>query len=511
MNAARLLYDNVARYGEYRKLIFEGASFTNTDRLQYAGALAGALRQYGVEPGGCVAVMMLNSPEVEAAIQACWMLGAAILPITPQLAAREAAFMIRDSGASVILTSPPLSAKVREAAANAPTLRHTLAFGPPQSEGVADITPAVSAATPVDAPVPRQPSDLAVLLYTSGTTGTPKGVMLTHENVLAAVDAATANYDVAQRDILLHPLPLSHVYGLIVTNLCNALGWTTVLMSHFDPGRALELIERHSATRMTVVPTMLVYLIQHPGRHKFNTSSLRWVLSGGAPLPEPVRREFESLFHCEVRQGYGLSECAAAAVGYRQNEPMRPGSAGRALHGVELAVRDLTGQPLPAFQQGEVVLRGKNVMAGYWNNPDATHAAIVDGWLFTGDIGYLDNDGYLFITDRKKDLIIKGGENISPCEVEEAVASHPAVAEVSVVGMPDPVFGENVCAAIVLRDGALATPEQIREHAAQMISSFKLPAHILFLETLPKSPVGKVLKREVRKHIAAPAHHTLTA
>lgn len=501
MNAARLLFDNLDKFGEYEKLIYEGASYTNANRLRYAAALAGVLRDRGIRPDDRVAVMMLNSPEVEAAIQACWMLGAAILPITPQLAAREAGFMIRDAEASAVLTSPALCNKVSEAC----SLKHVLVFGAPQAEGMTDISAAVEAAAPVEAMADRAANDLAVLLYTSGTTGIPKGVMLTHENILAAVNAAAANYDVTQRDVLLHPLPLSHVYGLIVTSLCNALGWTTVLMPHFDPKRALELIERHRATRLTVVPTMLVYLINHPDRGKFDTSSLRWVTSGGAPLPEPVRLEFERLFRCEVRQGYGLSECAAASVGYRQNEPMRPGSAGRALDGVEIAVRDLSGQPLPPGEQGEVVMRGKNVMAGYWKNPEATRAAIVDGWLYTGDIGYLDADGYLFITDRKKDLIIKGGENISPCEVEEAIAGHPSVAEVSVVGIPDAVFGENICAAIVLRAGGSAAADEIRDYAAQFISKYKLPAQIVFVDSLPKNPVGKVLKREVRKQIAIPA------
>ena len=502
MNAARLSFDSVDRYGEYRKLYFEGSSYTNTDRLRYAGSLANVLKDYGVEPGDRVAVMMPNSPEVEAAFQAIWMLGAAIVPITPQLGPREAGYMLEDGGVRLILTSPSLAGRVSEAA-GADTSRRVLVFGPSEVPGSIDIAGEVASAPSMNSMIERAGDDLALLLYTSGTTGNPKGVMLTHANLLGGVEAVLRKSPDMPRQILLQPLPLSHVYGVIVMNLCNAWGWTTILMPHFETKRALQLIEQYQVTRISAIPTMLVYLLNSPDREKFDTSSLAYASSGGASLLESVRTEFERLYRCKVHQGYGMSETAAIATGYSHGEPYRPGSVGQALPGIELQIHDLLGRPLPPGQWGEIAIRGPVIMKGYWNNPEATGAVLHDGWLLTGDIGYLDADGFVFITDRKKDLIIKGGENIASKEVEDAFQSHPAVAEVSVVGIPDDTFGENICAAIVLKPNAQASPDELREHAARWITSFKLPSRIVFVDALPKSPVGKILKREIRKQLAA--------
>jgi long-chain acyl-CoA synthetase len=503
MNAARLSFDSAERYGEYRKLYFEGNSYTNTDRLRYAGSLASVLREYGVETGDRVAVMMPNSPEVEAAFQAIWMLGAMIVPITPQLGPREAGYMLEDGGVRLALTSPSLAARVTEACGAGSTARQMLVFGPSEVPGAVDIALQVASMAPMNSMVERSDDDLALLLYTSGTTGNPKGVMLSHGNLLGGVEAVVRKSPDMPRQILLQPLPLSHVYGVIVMNLCNAWGWTTILMPHFETKRALQLIEQYKVTRISAIPTMLVYLLNSPDREKYDTSSLAYASSGGASLLESVRTEFERLYRCKVHQGYGMSETAAIATGYAHGETYRPGSVGRALPGIEVQIRDMLGQTVPPGEWGELAIRGPVIMKGYWNNPEATRAVLSDGWLLTGDIGYLDADGFVFITDRKKDLIIKGGENIASKEVEDAFQSHPAVAEVSVVGVPDDTFGENICAAIVLKPDRQATAEELREHAARWITSFKLPAQIVFVEALPKSPVGKILKREIRKQLSA--------
>ncbi|HML18243.1 MAG TPA: AMP-binding protein [Bryobacteraceae bacterium] len=502
MNAASLSFDNLERYGEYRKLYFEGNSWTNADRLRYAGSLAAVLRDCGVEPGDRVAVMMPNSPEVESAFQAIWMLGAAILPITPQLVAREVGYMLQDSGARVVLTSPALATRLSEAWAATPSIRHLLVFGASDAKRVIDIAAQVASAPVMDSMVDRAADDLALLLYTSGTTGHPKGVMLTHGNVLSGVEAALLKSPGMPRETLLQPLPLSHVYGVMVMNVSNVWGWTTILMPHFETARALKLIERYKPTRMSAIPTMLVYLINSPDREKYDTSSLAHVTSGGASLIESVRTEFERLYHCAVHQGYGLSETAAVATGYGYGEAYRPGSVGRALPGMELQIRDLLGRALPAGEWGEIAIRGPVIMKGYWNNPQATQAALAGGWLLTGDIGYLDADGFVYITDRRKDLIIKGGENIASKEVEDALHSHPSVAEVAVVGIPDDTHGENICAVVVLKPGSKASAEELLEHASRSITKFKLPARIVFVDALPKSPVGKILKREIRRQLS---------
>jgi long-chain acyl-CoA synthetase len=498
MNAVRLALDNLDDYGEYTKVHFDGASFSNAHMVAFARSLATVLRDHGVKSGEHVAVMMPNTPEVEGAFQASWMLGAVITPITSQLGVPEVSYMLADAGITAILTSPKLAERVVEAAAHAPSVRQIFTFGDSDVPGTINLLRLVLQAPQHQDIVARDEDDLALLLYTSGTTGHPKGVMLSHANLILGTEAIVRRNPGIARQILLHPLPLSHVYGVLIMNLCNRWGWTQVLMPHFETKKAFELIQRYKANRISVTPTMLVYMINFPERTNYDTSSLNVVSSGGAALLESVRTEFQALFNCKVMQGYGLSETAAVATGYEASETYRPGSAGRALPGIELAILDGSGLAKPAGEAGEIAVRGANVMKGYWKKSEATATAMADGWLLTGDIGHLDNDGYLFITDRKKDLIIKGGENISPKEIEEALHSHFAVAEVAVFSYPDHTFGENVGAAVVLRSGMSATDEELRAHCAQFVTKFKLPATFLYMDALPKSPNGKILKREIK-------------
>ena len=498
MNAVRIALDNLDHYGEYTKVHFDGVSYTNADMVGFARSLATVLRDHGVKAGDHVAVMMPNRPEVEGAFQASWMLGAVITPVTPQLGVGEVSYMLADAGITAILTSPKLAERVVEASAHAPSVRQIFTFGESDVPGATNVLRLVLQAPQQQEIVARDGDDLALLLYTSGTTGHPKGVMLSHANLITGTEAIVQRNPGIARQTLLHPLPLSHVYGVLIMNLCNRWGWTQVLMPHFDTKKAFELIERYKANRITVTPTMLVYMINFPERTKYDTSSLTMISSGGAALLESVRTEFEQLFHCKVMQGYGLSESGSVATGYEGSETYRPGSVGRALPGIELAILDGKGNALPPGDAGEIALRGANVMKGYWKKDEATAASIVNGWLLTGDVGHLDAEGYVYITDRKKDLIIKGGENISPKEIEEALQSHFAVAEVAVLGYPDPTYGENVAAAVVLRSGMSASDDDLRAHCAQFVTKFKLPATFVYVEALPKSPNGKILKREIK-------------
>lgn len=498
MNAVRLALDNLDRYGEYTKVYFDGAGFTNAHMVGFARSLATILREHGVQAGNHVAVMMPNTPEVEGAFQAAWLLGAVITPITPQLGVPEVSYMLADAGITAILTSPKLAERVAEAAAHAPSVRHIFTFGDTEVPGTTNVLRLVSQAPQHQDVATKAEGDLALLLYTSGTTGHPKGVMLSHANLISGTEAIVRKNPGIARQVLLHPLPLSHVYGVLIMNLCNRWGWTSVLMPHFETKKAFELIEKYKANRISVTPTMLVYMINFPERTKYDTSSLTMVSSGGAALLDPVRLEFQELFHCKVMQGYGLSESAAVATGYEQSETYRPGSVGQSLPGIEVAILDGKGNLLPPDEAGELAVSGPNVMLGYWNKTDATATALAGGWLLTGDIGHKDADGYIYITDRKKDLIIKGGENISPKEIEEALQSHFAVAEVAVFSYPDKTFGENVGAAVVLRSGMTTTDEELRAHCAQFVTKFKLPATFVYMDALPKSPNGKILKRELK-------------
>lgn len=325
--------------------------------------------------------------------------------------------------------------------------------------------------------------------------------MLTHENLGAAVESAFRQNPDLERGPMLLALPMTHVYGVLVQNVANRWGFSTVLMRQFEPGRALEAIERYKIRYLPVIPTMLMYLLQHPERERRDLSSLVRIISGGAALPEPLRQQVESVFGCRIDQGYGLSESCSVATGYEIDQPYRSGSAGVRTPGVEIRIQDDQGRPVAARSTGEICLAGANVTGGYWRDRDATGELLKDGWLHTGDIGFLDEDGYLFITDRKKDLIIKGGENISPREIEEALYLHPAVAEAAVVGFPDPVYGEDIYAVLQLKAGLVITEQDLQLHVAQYVTKFKIPRRMIFQAMLPKNLSGKILKYKLRAEL----------
>jgi long-chain acyl-CoA synthetase len=490
--------ENIERFGTYTRLYFEDRCFTNADELERAGKLARVLYHYGVRRGDRVVVMLPNSPELTASFQAIWTLGAAIVPIIPQWTAGEVLQILRSARPAFGLSTGSLAARMDEANAEVKTLRSLLVFGESEAVGARNILRVLDDAVAIESPADCASSDMALLLYTSGTTGMPKGVMLTHENLGAAFDSACRQNPNMPRGTMLNALPFTHVYGVLAHNVANQWGLSTVLLRHFDPLKALEAIERYRVNYLPGVPTMLMYLLRHPDRRKFDVSSLTRITSGGAPLPEALREECEAAFECRVDQGYGLSESAAVATGYEIERPYRPGSAGVASPRVEIRILDEKGWPVAQGVNGEICIKGANVMEGYWQDPTATREAFLDGWLHTGDIGYLDEEGYLFITDRKKDLIIKGGENISPREIEEVLYLHPAVAEAAVVGVPHSVYGEDIWAVLQLKAGVDAVEEELRLHVAQHVTKFKVPSRVIFQASLPKNPSGKILKQRIR-------------
>jgi long-chain acyl-CoA synthetase len=493
--------ENLERFGTYRRLIFEDRAYTNLEELEQAGKLARVLHYYGVRRGDRVAVMLPNSPEMAAAFQAVWTLGASIIPIIPQWTAGEVGHILRSARPRIALSIGELAARIEEANTEVKSLKDLLAFGESEARGVENIEGALEDAAPIETPADCSPTEMALLLYTSGTTGTPKGVMLTHENLATAFESTYRQNPNLARGNMLNALPFTHVYGVLAHNIANRWGWTTILLRHFDPLKALEAIERYQVNYFPGVPTMFMYLLRHPDRAKFDLSSLVRVTSGGAPLPEALRRECEEAFQCRIDQGYGLSESAAVATGYEVERPYRPGSAGSAAPGVEICIQDDRNQPVSAGTVGEICVKGANVMEGYWQDPGATREVFLDGWLHTGDVGYLDQDGYLFITDRKKDLIIKGGENISPREIEEALYLHPAVAEAAVVGVPHAVYGEDIWAVLQLKTGAEAFEDELRLHVSRYVTKFKVPSRVIFQPALPKNPSGKIQKQRIRSQL----------
>ncbi|HET6547523.1 MAG TPA: long-chain fatty acid--CoA ligase, partial [Solirubrobacter sp.] len=348
----------------------------------------------------------------------------------------------------------------------------------------------LGAAQPVPENAGRAGDDTAIILYTSGTTGTPKGAELTHDNLFrnAEVTARTLA-DATEEDVILGALPLFHAFGqTCAMNVAVLVGGLLTLIPRFHPGKALEIIKRDRVTVFEGVPTMYHGMLNVPGEH--DVSSLRLCISGGAAMPVEVMRQFEEQFGCIILEGYGLSETSPVASFNHPDRERKPGSIGTPIEGVEMK---LDGDE----EVGEIAIRGHNVMKGYWNRPDATDDVMRDGWFHTGDMARLDEDGYFFIVDRKKDMIIRGGYNVYPREVEEVLYEHPAVSEAAVVGVPDESMGEEVGAAVVLKDGADASAEEIRAFVKERVAAYKYPRKIWFPDELPKGPTGKILKREI--------------
>jgi long-chain acyl-CoA synthetase len=346
----------------------------------------------------------------------------------------------------------------------------------------------------------RDDQDTAVILYTSGTTGRPKGAELTHANLRRNAEAVVAQHAIDERTVTLGALPLFHSFGQTCSlNATIAAGGCLTLLPRFDPGEALAAIERDRVSLFQGVPTMYAAMLAHPDRARFDVSALRECVSGGAPMPAEVQRGFETAFRCAVLEGYGLSETSPVAASNRSDRPRRPGTIGVPIDGVEMRVVGEDGRELPVGDVGEIVIRGHNVMKGYWGRPEATAEAIdADGWFHSGDLGRVDEDGCFTIVDRKKDIIIRGGYNVYPREVEEVLHEHPAVREAAVVGVPHARLGEEVGAAVALADDADGTgPEELREWVRARVAAYKYPRHVWLVAELPKGPTGKVLKREI--------------
>jgi len=498
MNIAELAVDGIEQFGEYESWHFEEQWHTNVQILECARQMATVLAEHGVKAGDRVVVIMMSCMEVPKAFHAIARLGAVAVPIMPQLIPREINYIVENSGAEVVITSPMIAPNVAAGVEGIPGFREILTFGDSDVPGTQNIAAEVEAAAPHDGMYEADEDELAVIIYTSGTTGNPKGVMLTHGNLVRNIKTTASIFHAPPRERSLMVLPMSHVYGMMLVNISVLLGGQTFLLAVFDPEKVLQTIQDHKIERCSLVPAMQVALIHHPAREKYDTSSLKYVTAGSAPLTEEVRSTFGKLYDCRVTDGYGQSEATCVVSGYTLEQEPVPGSAGPAIPGVELCILDDDNTPLPPGKTGEICVRGPNVMKGYWKNEEATNAAIIDGWLHSGDVGHLDENGYVFITDRKKDMIIKGGENISPREIEEAIVKLPQVAEVSVYAVPDEKFQEEIAATVVPMPGSGVTEDQIRDAAAEHVTKFKIPKYVTFTDALPRNANGKILKRTLR-------------
>ncbi|HET8577072.1 MAG TPA: long-chain fatty acid--CoA ligase [Methylomirabilota bacterium] len=501
MSLTTLAEESLERYGEFVSLAFEGRQYTNLDQHRAACRVANCLRRLGVEPGDRVLVMLPNCPEVTQSYGGILRCGAVIVPVIFLLGDKEVAHILEDSQAKVAITSSDMLWKLERQIGTLPSLRHVLLVDGGGDGSTLSFADEI-AREPDSAPAAeRLDDDLAVILYTSGTTGVPKGVALSHANLESNARSAASLWELGREDWAVAVLPLSHSYGLTVMNAGHLLGSRAVLLRWFNPELVLETIQAYKAVSMSGVPTMFVYLLNYPEAERFDTSSMRAWGSGAAPLPVEIVEPFEKKFGGKLLEGYGLTEASPVVSAHRLSGERRLGSVGQPIPGVEVSIQDESDRALAAGEVGEVCVRGPNVMVGYYRQPAETARTVRNGWLHTGDVGRLDADRFLYIVERKKDLIIRGGFNIYPREVEEALYGFSKIAEAAVVGMPDPLMGEDVLAFVVLKDGETATADEVMAFCQTRLARFKCPKQVRFVGSLPKSPIGKILRKELRSQV----------
>ena len=492
MNLAQYLVASSIDQGDQPAITCGSDSWSYSALDDASARVSTLLSELGVMPGSRVGIMLPNVPEFAAIYYGVLRAGAVVVPMNPLLKAREVAYHVTDSEASLLFAGGGAESDAAKGAAEAGTrlfvvepagLREQLQLLPP-APGVAE----------------RDGGDTAVILYTSGTTGRPKGAELTHANLATNADVVRRTLlRLTHDDVVFGGLPLFHSFGqTCALNAAIAAGACVALLPRFTAQGALATIESQRVTVFAGVPTMYSALLSLPERVGYDASSLRVCISGGAALPVEVLRRFEQEFECMILEGYGLSETSPVAAFNHPDRVRKPGSIGTAVEGVELKVVDLDGSDLPPGEVGEIAVRGHNIMKGYWRRPDATSEAIRDGWFLTGDMGRIDDDGYFSIVDRRKDLIIRGGYNVYPREVEEVLYEHPAVAEAAVIGVPHPDLGEEVTAVVALSSPESATAEELRDYVKSQLAAYKYPREVRIVDQLPKGPTGKILKRELR-------------
>jgi long-chain acyl-CoA synthetase len=491
-NLARLVTEAAELFGDRPAYKLDDAVLTWDAADEASARVAALLRSQGLQPGDSVGVMLPNVPYFPVVYYGVLRAGGVVVPMNVLLKAREVTFYLEDPGAKFVFAWHQFAEEARHGAGEAGARVIEVAPG--------DFEEQLRAAEPWRELADRGREDTAVILYTSGTTGKPKGAELTHGNLDDNARVCEARlFGLDEHDVVLGALPLFHAFGQTVCMNCAALvGACLTMIARFDPAKALEIIQRDDVTMFAGVPTMYNAMLHHPERDRYDTSCLRLCVSGGAAMPEEVMRAFEEAFACKVLEGYGLSETSPVASFNHPDRERKPGSIGTPIEGVEMKVVDDDGNDAAQGEVGEIVIRGHNVMKGYWNRPDATEEVMRDGWFHTGDMARVDEDGYFFIVDRKKDLIIRGGYNVYPREIEEVLYTHPAVAEAAVVGVPHAELGEEVGACVALKSGEEAEPQDLRAFVKERVAAYKYPRHVWLVDELPKGPTGKILKREIR-------------
>ncbi|MDQ5895103.1 MAG: long-chain acyl-CoA synthetase [Actinomycetota bacterium] len=490
-NLATLLTESEENFPERISIRLDDVAIPYAALEQTSKLVAGLLESKGISRGDRVGIMLPNVPHFPMVYFGILRMGARVVPMNVLLTAREIKHYLGNSGARVVVAWEDFAPAAVEAAEEFgvevisinPTNVGELIAGIDPYEGVAEV----------------ESDETAVILYTSGTTGQPKGAELTHGNIRSNIESIEDLFAPTEEDVFFGGLPLFHVFGQTVAmNGAVSVGAEITLLPRFDPVKALEIIERDKVTIFMGVPTMYAAMLQVPNRSEFDISSLRLCVSGGAALPVEIIRAFEGEFNTPILEGYGLSETSPVASFGRVDMERKPGTIGTPIKDVEMRIVDEEGKVLGIGDIGELQIKGPNVMKGYWEMPEATEKAIdAEGWFSSGDMATVDSDGYYSIVDRKKEMILRGGYNVYPREVEEVLYEHPAIAEAAVMGIPHDDLGEEIVAIISFKEGESATVEEITAHAKEGVAAYKYPRHILIVDALPKGPTGKILKREI--------------
>jgi long-chain acyl-CoA synthetase len=490
-NLAENLTATAAKHGDRPAVKLDDVELSYAELQDGARRVAALLADKGVGAGDRVGLVLPNVPAFPVLFYGALAVGAVVVPMNPLLKGREVKYYLEDSGAKIVFAWKDMA---EEAGKGADAVGIECVSVDP-----ADFADLLAQHEPDETVVDRADDDTVVLLYTSGTTGQPKGAELTHHSMSTnAATSAETLVELTEDDVVMGCLPLFHVFGLTCgLNASILKGSCLTLLPRFDPAKALEIVARDKVTVFEGVPTMYAAMLHAEGADQADMSSLRTCISGGSAMPVEVMKNFEKTFDCMVLEGYGLSETSPVASFNQPGQERKPGSIGTTVRGVEMKVVDDEDRDVEQGEVGEIVIKGENVMKGYWGREEDTADAIRDGWFHTGDLAKVDEDGYFFIVDRKKDLIIRGGYNVYPREVEEALYEHESVAEVAVIGFPDDSLGEEIGAAVALKPGEDVSGEDLQAFAKERLAAYKYPRAVWIVDELPKGPTGKILRREV--------------
>ncbi|MER1987321.1 MAG: long-chain-fatty-acid--CoA ligase [Solibacillus sp.] len=510
MLLTELLGENIENFGEYNLLYFYDKTYTNCETEIISKKVASLIHALGVEKGDRVLICMPNCPEVIFSYQGVLGVGGIIVPVMYLLHENEINFILKNSEAKVIITSSDLLQKLTNACSDLTVKPKFICIDQPSEADLQEELDIIEwekalSTMPIyeNTSIDLKESDVAVILYTSGTTGIPKGVMLTHKNLYSnSMSGLELRAEDDVRSTTLGVLPLAHIYGFGIMNSMLLLGSSVVIFAKFDAEEVFKVIEKFKVKSFAAVPAMVHTMLYHPNADNYDLSSLETVGSGSAALAISLRHKFTEKFGAEVRDAYGLSEASPGVATQRNDMPIKEGSVGVPMPGVNIKIVDEFGEEVPVGGVGELLVQGDNVTPGYFRNEEATKMALQNGWLHTGDMAKVDEEGYLYIVDRKKDLIIRGGFNIYPRDLEELLVKHDAVLEAAVISVPSEKMGEEIVACIVKKPNVEVSESELIAYCQQNLAKYKTPRHIEFIDALPRNGVGKILKMRLREHFS---------